>query len=829
MTIEEKQDRKMMWPALPAIQLETINVDSLKTSIVHHLHYHIAKDRYTATPHDCFCALAFAVRDLLIQRWIKTQQNYYKKDVKRTYYLSMEYLIGRTLHSAIINLGIYDICNRALRELNLSISPLCNLEWDAALGNGGLGRLAACFIDSMATLDLPAQAYGLRYDYGIFYQKIEDGYQVESPDNWLRYGNPWEIGHPEYLYPIQFYGHVIKNVDENNVVHYNWVDTQEVIAIAYDTPVPGYMTNTVNTLRLWSAHSSRGFDLDHFQDGDYISSVEQKIRSENITRVLYPADNVYQGKKLRLKQEYFLVSATLQDIIRRYKKSHTDFGCFSSKVAIQLNDTHPALAIPELMRILVDEENIEWEKAWEITTATFAYTNHTIMSEALETWPVYMLEELLPRHMQIIYEINHYWLENVSKKHPNDMDIIKNVSLIHEEGERRIRMANLSIVGSHHINGVSTLHTEILKKSVFSDFYKIMPEHFTSKTNGITPRRWLKQINPKLSDLIIQKIGDKWCKNLYDLKRLLPFVDDESFRKEWSNIKMANKKALAEQIESTCSIKLNTNSIFDVQVKRIHEYKRQLLNVFHIITLYNQLKTNPNKHFVPRAMIFGGKAAPSYFMAKLIIKLINSIADVINNDPVVGDNLKIVFMPNYSVSLAEIIIPAADVSEQISLAGTEASGTGNMKFTLNGALTIGTLDGANIEIKEEVGEENIFIFGHTAEEIAGLKAGYDPLVYYHNQPELKNVIDSISDGTFSSGNTDLFMPIIDSLLKHGDHFCVLADYSLYVEAQDKLSRNYEDKESWTRKSIINVARSGKFSSDRTVKEYAKEIWGYKHI
>jgi glycogen phosphorylase len=816
---------KVSWPNLPVLEVKEISVDKIKETIVHQLHSHLAKDRYVATPRDFFLALSYSVREFLVERWIKTQQNYHKTNPKRAYYISMEFLIGRTLENSLINLEIYDKCKKALSELGLEMSELIDLEWDAALGNGGLGRLAACFLDSMATLNIPAHGYGLRYDYGIFFQHLVNGYQVEYPDNWLRYGNPWEIPRPEYLYPIHFGGRVIEYHDSQGGLHNEWVDTQEVMAMAYDTPVPGYDCNTVNSLRLWSARSSRGFELNYFQDGDYMNAVQDKVLTENITRVLYPNDSLQVGRELRLKQEYFLVSATMQDILRRFKKSNKDLNSFPEKSAIQLNDTHPSLAIPELMRLLMDQEKMEWDKAWRICSETFSYTNHTIMPEALEKWSVALFERLLPRHLQIIYEINSRWLKEVSSRFPGDNERLKRMSIIEEGEKKMIRMAYLSLIGSHYVNGVSALHSKLIKEHLFEDFYDVMPLRFTNKTNGITPRRWLKQCNQDLAKLITTKIGTEWPKKLDLLQGLVKFAEDKKFQEEWIKIKKNNKERLAEYVESSLNICLNTESIFDVQIKRLHEYKRQLMNALHIIALYNRIKDNPEEKCVPRTFIFAGKAAPAYFMAKLIIKFINNIGEVINHDPQVGNKLKVVFLENYRVSLAELIIPATELSEQISTAGTEASGTGNMKFALNGALTIGTLDGANIEIKEEVGDENIFIFGHKTNEILELKSnGYNPLDYYHNNDELKRILDQIRNGYFSPEQHNLFEPIVHSLLEGGDNYCLLADFGPYSDMQRKVSEAYKDKFRWNKSSIINVAKMGKFSSDRTIKEYAEEIW-----
>jgi starch phosphorylase len=806
------------------------DTESLKLSFLNHLECSLAKDENTATTRDLFKSLSLAVRDRLVKLWITTQRAYYDKSAKRVYYLSMEFLIGRTLGNAIMNLGLDDTAAEVMGELGYDVEELKEIEFDAGLGNGGLGRLAACSMDSMATLELPAYGYGIRYEYGIFFQRIRDGYQIETPDNWLRYGNTWEIERPERLYLVRFYGRVNQHIDEEGASRCDWVDTQEVMAMAYDTPVPGYQNNTVNTMRLWSAKSTREFDLAYFNDGDYERAVSSKAASELISQVLYPNDNVSRGKELRLKQEYFFVSATLQDIVRRYKKNHSEgFDKFADKVAIQLNDTHPAVAIPELIRILLDIEEIDWEKAWGITVKTFGYTNHTILPEALEKWSVGLFGYVLPRHLQIIYEINHRFLEGVRWAYRYDNDRLRRMSVIEEGEEKKVRMANLAVIGSHSINGVSALHTEILKKEIFKDFYEMWPERFTSKTNGITQRRWLKLCNPGLSTLISKNISEGWVKDLYELKRLTMLSDNKAFQKAWQEVKRENKELLAEYIKRSSEVEVNLDSIFDCQVKRFHEYKRQLLNVLHVVTLYNRIKANPDRDFVPRTVIFAGKAAPGYYISKLIIKLINSIAGVVNNDGDVGDRLKVVFLENYGISVAEKIIPGADLSEQISTTGTEASGTGNMKFALNGALTIGTLDGANIEIREEVGEENIFIFGLTAEEINCLKrSGYNPRDYYRSNPELKQTIDMIENGFFLRSQPELFRPIVDSLLNH-DHFMLLADFAYYLECQKTVSEVYKDQEKWTKMSILNVANMGKFSSDRTIKEYAEEIWGVKPV
>ena len=802
-----------------------MDVRSLQASFAEHLRYSLAKDEYSATERDCFVSLAMAIRDRLIERWIQTQQTYYKKDVKRINYVSLEFLIGRTLGNSLINLGLCDTARQALVGLGYDLDELCEVEFDAGLGNGGLGRLAACFLDSMATLELPAYGYGIRYEYGIFFQRIYDGFQVETPDNWLRYGSPWEIPRPEYLYPVCFYGRVREYIDEWGRPRHEWVEAQEVMAMAYDTPIPGYNTRTVNTMRLWSAKSTREFDLEHFNYGDYERAVEDKSRTETITRVLYPNDNFFVGRELRLKQQYFFVCATMQDIVRRHKSTHGGLEGFADKQAIQLNDTHPVIAIPELMRLLVDVEGMDWDRAWKIAVATFAYTNHTVLPEALERWPVSLIEAVLPRHVQIIYEINHRFLEEVRRRYPGDDERAQRMSIIGEGQEKRVRMAHLAIVGTHAVNGVAALHTKILRQEVFRDFFELWPERFTNKTNGITPRRWLKKCNPELAALVTETIGEGWVTDLSALRELAVHADDSGFQEKWRRARQAGKERLVRYIKDRNLVEVRGDSLFDCQVKRIHEYKRQLLNVLHLIALYNRIKDHPQEDIVPRTIVFGGKAAPAYYTAKMIIKLITAVADRVNHDADVGDRLKVVFLANYDVSLAERIIPAADLSEQISTAGTEASGTGNMKFALNGALTIGTLDGANIEIAEEAGAENMFIFGLKVEEVEALKqGGYDPWQYYRANPELKRAIDMIDSGEFCPARPDLFDPVIDSLLHRGDPYMVLADYADYAACQERVSAAFQDPAQWTRMSILNCAGMGKFSSDRTIQEYAREIW-----
>ncbi len=816
---------------------ETNDPKSIRISFAKHLKYSMIKDEYSATNLDKFFSLALTVRDRLVEKWIKTQQSYYAhEDVKRVYYFSLEFLIGRLLMNNIINLRIDKEVRSAMDKIGIDLDKIAELEEDAGLGNGGLGRLAACFLDSLATMGYPAYGYGIRYEFGIFKQIIRNGYQVEEPEEWLKFGNPWEIERPEYTVPVHFYGRV-ESYMENGRLRFKWVDTTSVLAVPYDTPVVGYGCNTVNTLRLWAARSSEEFDFEIFNHGDYIRAVESKNLSEVISKVLYPNDNIYEGKELRLKQEYFFVAASLRDIIRRFKKQFgNNFRLFPEKVAIQLNDTHPSLAIPELMRLLLDEEGLEWDEAWDITVKTFAYTNHTIMPEALEKWDVNLIQKLLPRHLQIITEINRRFLDHVRARFPNDLEKIRKVSIFEEGYVKQVRMANLCVVGSHSVNGVSELHTNILKNETMKDFNEIFPDKFNNKTNGVTQRRWLLQCNPDLANLINDAIGDEWVTDLYELKKLEKFATDKSFIEKFYNVKQKNKEKLARYIKETLGVKVDTDSIFDVQVKRLHEYKRQLLNAMHIIYLYDRIRENPNLDIYPRTFIFGAKAAPGYYRAKLIIKLINSIAETINNDKKIKNKIKVVFLPNYNVSLAEKIIPAANVSEQISTAGKEASGTGNMKFALNGAITVGTLDGANVEIREEVGEDNIFIFGLKAEEVLALKSSgsYKPLDIYNSKPYIKQVLDEIASSFFAPNEPGIFMPLYNSLLYGvdggvADEYMLLADFDSYKDIHQEVDKLYRDKFEWNKKAILNVARMGKFSSDRAIKEYATEIWKTKPV
>ncbi len=799
---------------------------ALRRSIAHRLTYTIGKDPITATTRDWQHALAYVVRDRLTEQWMRTMRSIYHTGPKRIYYLSLEYLTGRLLHNSLLNMGLCDSAEQALRDLGLDFDLLRQVEPDAALGNGGLGRLAACLLDSMATLRLPGYAYGIRYDYGMFYQRIEQGQQVEHPENWLRYGNPWEFARPEVLYPVKFGGRVVDFRDDQGRPRHQWLDTEEVMAMAYDTPVPGYRNGTVLNLRLWSAKASRDFDLRYFNEGDYIKAVEDKNRSENLARVLYPVDTTSVGRELRLKQQYFFASASLQDILFRFTKQHGDLAQLPDKVAIQLNDTHPAIAIAELMRLLVDSHELDWDAAWSLTQRTFGYTNHTLLPEALETWPVKLFEQLLPRHLQIIYDINHRHLETVRHHFPGDVERLRRMSLIDEDGERRVRMAGLACVGSHRVNGVSALHTDLLRRHTFADAEALWPGRIVNVTNGITPRRWLHQANPGLSALVSEVLGDGWVTDLERLEELAPLAGDAAFRARFRAAKQANKARLAGLIAQHTGLRVRADALFDVQVKRIHEYKRQLLNLLHVITLYNRMRLEPDDGHVPRVCLFAGKAAPSYAVAKQVIRLINDVADVVNNDPAVGDRLRVLFVQNYDVSTAADIIPAADLSEQISLAGTEASGTGNMKLALNGALTIGTLDGANIEIRDRVGAEQFFAFGLDVAGVARLRETvYRPATVYHRDARLQQALDMVCTGYFSPEEPTRYRGLVDRLLDGGDRFLVLADFAAYLEAQASVDALWRDPEAWSAAAIRNVAAMGHFSSDRTVREYARQVWG----
>lgn len=795
----------------------------LKRAFLDNLLYLQGRTPNYATKHDLYSALAYTVRDRLVLRWSNTQGTYQQKQSKRVYYLSAEFLMGRLLGNNLLNLGIYDTAREALAELNIDLDMLLEAEHDAGLGNGGLGRLAACFLDSMATLALPGGGYGIRYEYGIFEQAIEKGHQIERPDNWLRNGNAWEIVRPEYTTTVRFGGRTEAYLDKDRHYRIRWTDTIDILGVPYDTPIAGYQNNTVNNLRLWQARATEDFNFREFDQGDYEKAVQKKTDSENISKVLYPNDNSMQGKELRLKQQYFFVSCSIQDAIRRHIRDHGKIDNLSDSITIQLNDTHPTLAIPELLRILLDDYQMPWDNAWSQVVRTFAYTNHTLLPEALERWPISFFERLLPRHLELILEINNRFMNDVRKKYPNDPERWKRLSLV-EDNPRNIRMANLAVVGSYSINGVAALHTELLKTRVLTDFALLWPERFNNKTNGVTPRRWIQYCNPALTQLLDKTIGDGWTHDLEELSGLEKVVEDKKFCQEFRRVKLGCKKRLADYIFQRSGIEVDVNSIFDIQVKRFHEYKRQQLNALHIIHLYNQIKKDPKATFVPRTFIFAGKAAPGYFLAKRIIRLINGIADVVNNDKDVKGRIKVVFLENYGVSLAELLMPAADVSEQISTAGYEASGTGNMKFALNGAVTIGTLDGANVEIREAVGPENFFLFGLTAEEVVERRErGYNPYLYYEHNQGLREVIDRLSKDHFSGTEKGVFHPILNEILS-SDRFMVMADFTAYCEAQREVSKAYANQEEWTRMAIRNIARCGRFSSDRTIRQYAEDIW-----
>lgn len=801
-----------------------LSAEALKRAITDHILYTEGVLTQTASPGNWYRALAHTVRDNLQHRWTNNASQYLEQRKRIVVYLSAEYLMGPQLLNNLVNLDIYDEVHRALDELGLDLNELIDQELEPGLGNGGLGRLAACFLDSLATLEIPAIGYGIRYEFGIFEQQIRDGWQVEKADNWLHRGNPWEIHTPEVAYEVGFEGHVVDDCDSDGRIRRNWVPGYKVKGSAHDTPIVGYKVDTANSLRLWKAEACESFDFQHFNQGDYYGAVEEKVLSENLTKVLYPNDEPLQGKALRLKQQYFLVSCALQELFSLLPVTGRSIEQFHEAFAIQLNDTHPALAIAELMRLLVDENDVDWEKAWEITQKTFAYTNHTLLPEALEKWPIPLFAQRLPRHLEIIYDINARFLEEVRCRYPGDMERVARLSLIDDGGERYIRMAHLACLGSHKINGVSELHSELLKESVLRDFYELMPEKFTNVTNGVTPRRFMKLCNPKMSDLITASIGDHWVKDLEMLRGLEPFAEDPDFRQQWREVKKANKQVLARYLGQHTGITVDPASMFDVQVKRLHEYKRQLLNVLHIVTLFNRIQRNPDIELTPRTFIFGGKAAPGYRIAKLVIKLISSVADVVNNDSRVADRLKVVFFPNFNVKNSHYIYPAADLSEQISTAGKEASGTGNMKFALNGALTIGTLDGANIEIRDAVGAEHFFLFGLTTDEIDALrKKGYVPWEVYRSNQELQEVIDLIDSGIFSPDDPNLFRPLTASLVNH-DEYLLLADYRSYIDCQARVSEVYRNQECWTRMSILTVARMGKFSSDRAIRDYGRDIW-----
>lgn len=799
-------------------------VAALKQGFVNNLHYVQAKFPEVATRNDYYMALAYTVRDRMLRRWVETAHTYYERASRTVGYLSAEYLLGPHLGNNLINLGIYDHARQALAELGLDMTELLNQEEEPGLGNGGLGRLAACYLDSLATLQIPAIGYGIRYEFGIFDQVIRDGWQVEITDKWLRFGNPWEIPRPEIAYPVGFGGHTHAAVDAAGRYRVTWIPEWFVRGVAYDTPILGYGVNTVNLLRLWQAQATESFDFKAFNIGDYYGAVQEKVASENITKVLYPNDEQAKGKQLRLQQQYFFTSCSLRDMLRIFLQRTLKLSQVVEKFTVQLNDTHPSIAIAEMMRLLLDEYQMDWEPAWECTRHVFAYTNHTLLPEALEVWSLELFRRLLPRHLEIIFEINRRFLDEVRVRFPGDEARIARMSLIDERGGRSVRMAHLACVGSYAVNGVAELHSQLLREQVLRDFAELEPGKFLNVTNGVTPRRFLALSNPRLAALITRTIGSGWITNLDELRRMEPFAADAGFRAEWRAVKRAAKQDLAALISTRTGIAVDPGSLFDVQVKRIHEYKRQHLNVLHIIAQYLRLKDNPAATITPRTFVFGGKAAPGYVMAKLIIKLVNAVGDVVNADPDVRGRLRVAFIPDFNVMTAHTIYPAADLSEQISTAGKEASGTGNMKFALNGALTIGTLDGANIEIRREVGPENFFVFGLTAEEVAALQArGYDPSGYYRDNAELRRAIDCIADGTFSHGDPLLFRPLVDNLLHH-DPFLVLADFAAYIGCQEEVSRAYQDAEHWARLSILNVARMGLFSSDRSIRDYCRDIW-----
>jgi glycogen phosphorylase len=801
-----------------------MSVDDLKRSFLDNLFYVLGKFPALATQNDYYLALAYTIRDRLVQRWINTAATYTKSGSRTVCYLSAEFLMGPHLGNNLVNLGIYDEAKQAMDELGLDFGSLLEVEEEPGLGNGGLGRLAACYLDSLATLEIPTLGYGIRYEFGIFDQDIRDGWQIELTDKWLRYGNPWELPRPEWAVEVKLGGHVDHYTDNQGRHQTRWIPYQVVRGIPYDTPILGYQTNTANTLRLWTAEAPESFDFDAFNSGDYLGAVHEKVISENISKVLYPNDDGSQGKQLRLTQQIFFVSCSLQDMFRILQRQNIPIERFHEKFAVQLNDTHPAIAVAELMRLLLDDHSLPWDAAWMITQRTFGYTNHTLLPEALERWPIEIFGALLPRHLEIIYEINHRFINEIRIRFPDDDARINRMSLIDESGERYVRMAHLACLGSHAINGVAALHTQLLKSDVLHDFAEMYPEKFSNKTNGITPRRFIVLSNRPLTQLITETIGDRWVQDLSLLRNLEPYADDPTFQQKWKSIKQGHKQALATYIQKDYGIMVDPASLFDIQAKRLHEYKRQHLNVLHIITLYNRLKANPNLDIVPRTFLFGGKAAPGYDLAKRIIKLIHGVADVVNRDPGIQGKLKVIFLKNFNVKFAQQVYPAADLSEQISTAGKEASGTGNMKFALNGALTIGTLDGANVEIREEVGAENFFLFGMTAQEVYEKRGhGYSPMDCYHGNAELKLAIDRISSGFFSHGDASIFRPLLDNLL-YSDPYFVLADYAAYIACQDQVSLAYRDETQWTRMSILNAARMGKFSSDRSIQDYCKEIW-----
>jgi starch phosphorylase len=805
-------------------QRTALGVEALAQSFLDNLFFVQGRSTERATVNDLYMALAHTVRDRLVERWIQTVKNYQAQDVRVVCYLSAEFLTGPHLANNLINLGIYDETEQAMRQLGIDLNTLIEQEEEPGLGNGGLGRLASCFMDSLATLDIPAIGYGIRYEYGIFDQQIRDGWQVESTDKWLRLGNPWALERPEDAFEVKMGGRTERHTDAKGRQRVEWIPRKLVRGVPHDTPILGYRTNTANTMRLWSAQAVESFDFETFNQGDFFGAVADKVSSENISKILYPNDEEVQGKQLRLEQQFFFVSCSLQHILKIQATQSRPLAELHRNFAIQMNDTHPAIAVAELMRLLMDEHGMEWDAAWHVTTHALSYTNHTLLPEALEQWPRSLFGSLLPRHLEIVDEINRRHLDNVRARFPGDQGRVERLSLINEEGEKFVRMAHLAALGSHAINGVAALHTELLKSHVLSDFYALTPEKFSNKTNGVTPRRWMVLSNPRLANLLTARLGTGWVRDLEKLRRLEPLVEDEEFADDWRAIKRHNKLQLSTYIHDRLGITTDPESIFDVLVKRLHEYKRQHLQVLHILTLYKRIQRDPDAEVTPRTFVFGGKAAPGYRMAKLIIKLIHSVGEAINSDPLVRGRLKVVFLPDFSVKLGQRVYPAADLSEQISLAGKEASGTGNMKFAMNGAITIGTLDGANIEIREEVGEENFFLFGLTTPEVETRKReGYSPRAIFDSNPMLREVLVSLSNGEFSHGDRGLFEPLVNSLLT-SDEYMLLADYQSYIDCQDRVSLAYKDREAWTRMSILNVARIAKFSSDRAIRDYCSEIW-----
>lgn len=806
-------------------------LQALRASVRYHMKYSMALEWKKATNYDLFMAMSLAIRERMIDGMLLTEKRYQKQNVKRLYYLSMEFLIGQLLRHNLHNLGIYESTSKTATKMKIDLEEICEAERDAALGNGGLGRLAACFLDSLATLDMPGFGYGINYEFGLFKQEIINGHQVEQPDNWSREKTPWLIERADRACLIPIYGRMADEIGADGKTKSVWLDWKLIIGVPHDMPIVGYDGETVNYLRLFAARASSEFDMEIFNQGDYLNAVADKIGTERISKVLYPSDKVQSGKELRLVQEYFLVACAIRDIVNTFLDKHKTFEVFPEKVAMQLNDTHPALSVAELMRILLDEHDLPWEKAWEITEATLGFTNHTLLPEALEKWTMPLMELVLPRHLQIILEINLRFLQHVAQIWPNDGARLQRMSIIEEGDPKHVRMAHLAMIGSHSINGVAELHTELVKKTLVPDFHQLWPHKFNNKTNGVTPRRWLQQANPRLANLLNRTIGETWITDLERLRALEPFVDDAGFQQEFMAIKKFNKERLARVIQETNHLKVSPDTIFDIQVKRFHEYKRQLLNAMHIMHQYFTLVEDGKELAAPRTYIIAGKAAPGYFMAKLIIKLINNVADVVNHDAAVKDQMKVVFMPDYRVSLAEKIIPAADLSEQISTAGKEASGTGNMKFAMNGALTIGTLDGANIEIRDEVGAENIYIFGLTAEEVAAMRQNnsYRPQDYYLRSPMIRRVVDSLNSNRFCEREPGLFRPIYEKIMVAGDEYFHVADLESYAETQIRAAEEYTQPQVWARKAIFNVARIGKFSSDRTVMEYAREIWDIRPV